>query len=95
MTVEFTTSTLRDGSSSFTCRLSLLNESFLTMSRTPLSPLRFLGFSGVESGTKQVKRCFAIGQNAQHPELAQHQDVDNATAVVEFVNGKRCVSLQP
>jgi len=28
---------------------------------------RFLGFAGAESGTKQVKRCFTIGQNACHP----------------------------
>ncbi|OCF40567.1 myo-inositol 2-dehydrogenase [Kwoniella heveanensis CBS 569] len=36
---------------------------------------------------KEVKRVFALGHNARHPELEKDGDVDNGIGIVEFENG--------
>lgn len=36
----------------------------------------------------RVKRCFAIGYNALHPELGRYGDADNATGVVQLTDGR-------
>ncbi|WVQ73561.1 hypothetical protein IAR50_003139 [Cryptococcus sp. DSM 104548] len=43
--------------------------------------------NGIPNPLKQVTRVFASGHNIRHPELAQHNDVDNAIGFVEFENG--------
>ncbi len=42
-------------------------------------------------GSPRATRAFATGTIALHPGLAQHQDVDNGLAVVEFEGGARAV----
>jgi myo-inositol 2-dehydrogenase/D-chiro-inositol 1-dehydrogenase len=42
-------------------------------------------------GGPKALRAFATGTNACHPDLAQHQDVDNGLAIVEFEGGARAV----
>ncbi|AFR94584.1 transposase subfamily [Cryptococcus neoformans C23] len=39
---------------------------------------------------KQVTSVWATGLNAQHPELTQYGDCDNAICVVEYENGAKC-----
>ena len=42
-------------------------------------------------GNPKATKVFASGTNAVHPELAQHDDVDNGLAIIEFEGGARAV----
>jgi myo-inositol 2-dehydrogenase / D-chiro-inositol 1-dehydrogenase len=42
-------------------------------------------------GNPKATKVFASGTNAVHPELAQHNDVDNGLAIIEFEGGARAV----
>lgn len=42
-------------------------------------------------GAPKALRAFATGTIARHPDLAQHADVDNGLAVIEFEGGARAV----
>ncbi|WP_375184717.1 Gfo/Idh/MocA family oxidoreductase [Aquabacterium sp.] len=42
-------------------------------------------------GSPRALRAYASGTIACHPDLAQHQDVDNGLAIVEFEGGARAV----
>lgn len=44
--------------------------------------------SNPSSTPSRVKRVWATGLTARHPELAEHKDADNAICVVEFEGGK-------
>ncbi|KIR26189.1 transposase subfamily [Cryptococcus deuterogattii 99/473] len=46
--------------------------------------------ANLKSPKKQVTSVWATGLNAQHPELTQYGDCDNAICVVEYENGTKC-----
>ncbi|WVQ94649.1 hypothetical protein IAU59_001729 [Kwoniella sp. CBS 9459] len=55
---------------------------------TPTQSERDSDFATHKTKTKkEVKRVFALGHNARHPELERDGDVDNGIGIVEIENG--------